>query len=93
MWSRCSFSVTSKHSTLPSRARAAMTETSRSKAMKPSRMQGAFLQAAPGGRGVAALRDLGLALAVVAELPRLQHRRQAERAIASASCVALCTGA
>ena len=41
MWSRCSFSVTSKHSTLPSAARAATTETSRSNLMKPSMMQGA----------------------------------------------------
>ena len=38
MWSRCSFSVTSKHSTLPSAERAAITEISRSNGMKASRI-------------------------------------------------------
>ena len=38
MWSRCSFSVTSKHSTWPSAERAAITEISRSNGTKASRI-------------------------------------------------------
>src|ERR1041384_2179251 len=38
MWSRCSFSVTSKHSTSPDAERAAITEISRSNGTKASRI-------------------------------------------------------
>ena len=39
---------------------------------------GRVVQGSPRRGRVAAFCDLGLALAVVAELPRLQHRRQAD---------------
>ena len=54
---------------------------------------GRVFQRAPGRVRVAAFGDLGLAFAVIAELPRLQHRRQADFPTAAASCEALCTGA
>ena len=62
----------------PSRLRAATTETSRSKATKPSRIIGAAAERAVDGGDVRALADQRLALAVVAEPAGLQDRRAAE---------------
>ena len=78
MWSRCSFSVTSKHSTVPSWARAATTDTSRANGTKASRMQGWPPTSRQAASGIGAVFDRHLALAVIAEPPRLEHRGPAD---------------
>ena len=78
MWSLCSFSVTSKHSTWPSALRAAITEISRSKGMKASRIADLVAEVLPDLVGIVALADDRLALAVIAEAAGFQHRGQAD---------------
>ena len=78
MWRSCSFSQRSKATISPSRLRAATTETSRSKATKPSRIIGAEPERAVNRGDVGALADQRLALAVVTEPPGLEDRGTAE---------------
>ena len=80
MWSRWCCRRDRRRQSAPSAVRAATTETSRSKATKPSRMHGAPPQRPPGVRGRRLGPDHDLALAVIAEAAGLQDRRPADLA-------------
>ena len=78
MWSRCSFSVTSKLAIAPSAPRATTTETSRSNGDEAFEDRGRPPIARQAAAGSAPLRMIRLALAVIAEAAGLQDRRPAD---------------
>ena len=77
MWSRCSFSVTSKHSTWPSAARGDHRNFAleRNEGFEDRGFGGKVL---PDPSGSSPLADDRLALAVIAEAAGLDHRGQAD---------------
>ena len=78
MCARCSFSLTSKHSTAPSlsaRGDDGDLARERHEGFDDARLSADL---APRGREIGAVVDDCLAFAVVAEPPRLEHRRPAD---------------
>ena len=80
MWSRCSFSVTSKHSTWPSAAARGDHRDLALERHEGFEDRGFGAEVVPDLVEIVALADDRLALAVIAEAAGLDHRGQADRA-------------